>query len=67
MKKCRHRENSSCFLVTLDWLLFSGSSAGVAVYCDWVGPWLGVRGSLWLGVPCAEVTNKLCVKDNESW
>ena len=35
--------------------MFSGSTAGIAIYCDWVGPWLGVRGSLWLGVPCAEL------------
>lgn len=34
--------------------MFSGSTAGVAIHCDWLGPGLGVRGSLWLGVPCAE-------------
>ena len=34
--------------------MFSGSTAGVAIQCDWLGPGLGVRGSLWLGVPCAE-------------
>lgn len=32
-----------------------------------MGPWLGVRGSVWLGVPYAEVTEKVCVTDCESW
>lgn len=32
-----------------------------------VGPWLGVRGSVWLGVLYAEVTEKVCVIDCESW
>lgn len=66
MKKCHHRENISCFPLILECLWFSGSTATIAIYCDWLGPWLGVGGSLWLVVTCAEGTNKLCVKNSES-
>lgn len=51
-------EKTSCFLLILECLLFSGSTASTAVYCDWLGPWLGAGRSQWLGVPCPEGTNK---------